>query len=369
MMLTFKRDVQKRRMFFTPESFAHPAKLDLGLLLWIVGKYTKPGDIILDPMAGSGSTMLATRYGRNVVVVELEEKFVKMAEDNWSKLVFLPKLKWGLGDCRILQGDARNLTDLLVDHCIFSPPYASEQIDNRKTLNKTILNHKGMGQAYREGYNTDNIANLPYGEISSIITSPPYENAIARGDAGPLAHASHDPNFKDKRQGYSGNVDSIITSPPYEGSLAGSDKSGNYNDPTFVEKLSNLPSGNYSTPGRLRALQTHEEGYSVARDNIGNLKATSYLEAMSQVYHQCYKVLKPNGLMILITKDFIRKKQRVFLSVDTLKLCEKAGFVLEDWHERKLTRQSFWRILYSRKHPEVEKLETEDVLVFKRKAE
>jgi hypothetical protein len=70
--------------------------------------------------------------------------------------------------------------------------------------------------------------------------------------------------------------------------------------------------------------------------------------------------------MILVTKDFIRNKQRVLLSVDTLELCEQAGFVLEDWHERKLTQQSFWRTIYHQKYPEVDKIETEDILVFRK---
>ena len=82
MRITFKSDTKKRKKFFTPEHFAHPAKMHLGLALWIIGKYTKPGDVILDPMAGAGTTMIACTLGRNVILVDLEEKFVKMMQDN-----------------------------------------------------------------------------------------------------------------------------------------------------------------------------------------------------------------------------------------------------------------------------------------------
>jgi len=116
----------------------------------------------------------------------------------------------------------------------------------------------------------------------------------------------------------------------------------------------------------MKHLKVVGSGYSPNVDNIGNLKSDSYLSAMLQVYQQCYKVLKPDGLMILVTKDFIRNKQRVLLSIDTLKLCERAGFVFEDWHERVLTQQSFWRTIYYQKHPEVERIDTEDILVFRK---
>ena len=127
--------------------------------------------------------------------------------------------------------------------------------------------------------------------------------------------------------------------------------------------------GSRHTPGRMKHLKVVGSGYSPNVDNIGNLKSDSYLSAMLQVYQQCYKVLKPDGLMILVTKDFIRNKQRVLLSIDTLKLCERAGFVLEDWHERVLTQQSFWRVIYKKKYPDAPTIDTEDVLVFKKPKE
>ena len=70
--------------------------------------------------------------------------------------------------------------------------------------------------------------------------------------------------------------------------------------------------------------------------------------------------------MILVTKNFIRNKTVIRLDTDTIKLCEQAGFSYLERHYRRLPSQSFWRIIYAQKHPEVEQILNEDVLVFKR---
>lgn len=68
MEVTFKPDKNHRDLFFTEAHFAHPAKMLVPLLLWIVVSYTKPGQTIVDPMAGCGTAMLGCRLGRNVVL-------------------------------------------------------------------------------------------------------------------------------------------------------------------------------------------------------------------------------------------------------------------------------------------------------------
>lgn len=317
-MVTFKSDIGKRKKLFTPEAFGHPAKMHLGMFLWIMGKYTKPGDTILDPMAGSGSTMLAASYGRNVVLVELEEKFVDMAKANWDKIKTLPKTKYEFGDCQILQGDARNLEGLMADNIITSPPYAgAKQVIDKAFYAKALMDLEGRDVS-RE------LAGLRTGEDSiDSITNLPY-----------------------------GQIDTVITSPPYEGSLQGD----------VEDKISS----GFNSPKAVAMIKGQARGYSKEADNIGNLRADTYLSAMSQVYQQCYNVLKPGGLMILVTKDFIRNKQRVYLSLDTMKLCAEVGFKSLAWHERKLTQQSFWRILYNKKYPDADKLDTEDILIFQK---
>ena len=152
-------------------------------------------------------------------------------------------------------------------------------------------------------------------------------------------------------------INCIITSPPYEGSLTGDADSKGW------DKLAQDPTSNRY--GR-KSHPSVGQAYSGDRGNIGNLKTTSYLSAMLAVYRSCWAVLKDGGLLLLVTKNFIRNKQVIRLDSDTILLCEKAGFELIERHRRILPAQSFWRTIYYKKFPEVEKIEHEDVLIFRK---
>ncbi|KKK82688.1 hypothetical protein LCGC14_2800900, partial [marine sediment metagenome] len=178
----------------------------------------------------------------------------------------------------------------------------------------------------------------------------PYEEAMGEKHHSPRADKLAEE--KSNPVTYTDKVDSIITSPPYEGTEA-RDRS---QDTSYIEDRERVYAGGSINIGK---------GYQAEPGNIGNLKSDSYLEAMLQVYQQCFNVLKPQGLMILVTKNFIRNKQVVRLDTDTIKLCEQAGFSYLERHYRKLPSQSFWRIIYHQKYPEVEQINHEDVLVFR----
>ena len=159
----------------------------------------------------------------------------------------------------------------------------------------------------------ENISRLPYGEVDSIITSPPYEN-------------------QDSYQMYYG---------PRATNRKGDDS-------------------------KTRVKKDYVKGES--QENIGNLKSTSYLEAMRQVYAEMWKVLKPGGKAVIVVRNFIRNKKVVDLAGDTIKLCESVDFKLVEHVLFKLPQLSFWRILYRKKFPEVDVsgVEKEHVLVFKK---
>ena len=66
----------------------HPNQKPLAVMRWLVDK-TQPGDCIIDPFAGSGSTLVAAReMGRRCIGVELEEKFCAIAVKRLSQQVF-----------------------------------------------------------------------------------------------------------------------------------------------------------------------------------------------------------------------------------------------------------------------------------------
>jgi len=71
-IIKFGSDTKHRKQWFTGISFSHPAKMSLPLQLWLIDNFTKEGEVILDPMAGSGTILVACSMGRNVIAVDLE---------------------------------------------------------------------------------------------------------------------------------------------------------------------------------------------------------------------------------------------------------------------------------------------------------
>jgi len=357
MQVKFSSDTKYRKQWLTGLHFSHPAKMHLSLLLFLIDRYTNPGDVVLDPMAGSGTILVACSMGRNVIAVDLEDKFVSMMEGNWQKIQQRgPQMGYRMGQATILQGDARDLEGVVCDSIITSPAYGNaatgvteeaairrkERLEKagdntQKLLTPGRYSHGNLGIVSQ--YNKDNpsnIQNLAYGSIDSVITSPPYTN---RMDGGGEPMANFAPYSGDTKAWFTqrpsnnignlayGSIDSVITSPPY------AEVSHHTDNPQDTEKY--LP----GRTSRLAGTAGEQEG------NIGNLKSDSYLQAMLQVYQQCHKVLKAEGLMALVLKNFIRDKQVIRLDLDTIRLCEQSGFTLEERHYRKLSQQSFWRTI------------------------
>lgn len=62
------------------EGYYHPTQKPVGLLRSIVERFSEPGEVIADPYAGSGSTLVAAREaGRRAVGVEIEERYCEVA--------------------------------------------------------------------------------------------------------------------------------------------------------------------------------------------------------------------------------------------------------------------------------------------------
>ena len=53
----------------------------MGLLASLITSVTKPGDLILDPFAGSGSTLVAAKKtGRRFIGIELDDEYFEKAQ-------------------------------------------------------------------------------------------------------------------------------------------------------------------------------------------------------------------------------------------------------------------------------------------------
>ena len=105
----------------------HPAKFPETMAQEFIEFFTKEGETVLDPMAGTGSTLIAAlRAGRNSYGIELNPKYAKIAEQ------IIEDERTTLGEAivnlksEIVNGDAAQLTAYhlpFIDYVLTSPPY------------------------------------------------------------------------------------------------------------------------------------------------------------------------------------------------------------------------------------------------------
>jgi site-specific DNA-methyltransferase (adenine-specific) len=64
----------------------HPATKPEPLLMELLADFTQPGEIVLDPFMGSGTTLVAAkRLGRQAIGIEIEEKYCEVAAQRLSQ--------------------------------------------------------------------------------------------------------------------------------------------------------------------------------------------------------------------------------------------------------------------------------------------
>ncbi|MFA5349082.1 MAG: DNA methyltransferase, partial [Candidatus Paceibacterota bacterium] len=165
-----------------------------------------------------------------------------------------------------------------------------------------------------------------------------------------------------------GDVHGVVTSPPFEDSIGSDDpkkRGGLYRDPK-------------------RAKDKNLTGtYGKSEGQLGKEKGETYWEAMKQVYIECWKILKKDGHMAIVVKDFYRKGQRVPLCDNTVRLLENIGFktvyrirawtLTETIHDdlfkgetvNRKERKSFFRRNYESKFPN-NRIDWEEILICKK---
>jgi DNA modification methylase len=109
----------------------HPAKFPESLIMEFINFFTKSAQVVFDPMAGTGSTLVAAlRCGRHGYGIELNPDYAEIAR----KILFEEKQALGnvSSDLRyeLITGDATQIGELVnhfqippIDYVITSPPY------------------------------------------------------------------------------------------------------------------------------------------------------------------------------------------------------------------------------------------------------
>ena len=100
-----------------PEGTADDIHFTQALAASVIGYASQPGDLVLDPFAGYGTTVtVAERMGRRAIGIELVPEHLEIAR------------RRSIGRARLILGDARELSRLVdepVDLVLTSPPYMS----------------------------------------------------------------------------------------------------------------------------------------------------------------------------------------------------------------------------------------------------
>jgi SAM-dependent methyltransferase len=145
---------------YIPESFAHPGKMLPALARTAIERYSQPGELVLDPMCGIGTTLVeAIHAGRRAIGVELEGRWAALAAAN----VGHARAQGARGQALVQHGDARMLGRGLLDELagqaaliLTSPPYgpSTHGLVNKRhgRLQKTN---------WRYGHDRGNLAHLP----------------------------------------------------------------------------------------------------------------------------------------------------------------------------------------------------------------
>lgn len=254
--------------YITSKSYAHPAKMSPKLCEKIFKHLKKHGllkesDIVCDFMAGIGTTnVIASLHRMKSISIELEPHFIEMEKEVKEKL----EKSLGKVDWEIVQGDSRNLSEIIKERCVglVSPPYSNlwnknntenieENVQKRlkrctekgeiETANriKRALkgeDHSDVSKDHRYSKDPKNIGNLPDKTMVGII-SPPYSESQSgggiakKGYTGKFINIQGNPDRVSDRCGYvrekhmlPENIANLpdknivgVVSPPYIGTV------------------------------------------------------------------------------------------------------------------------------------------------------
>ncbi|MBU1136146.1 MAG: site-specific DNA-methyltransferase [Nanoarchaeota archaeon] len=135
-----ERDIRDRNI--------HPAVFPIALPAKCIELFTHKGELVLDPFAGIGTTLVAAKdLERNAVGFDLKKEYIAFANKRLSKIKSQNKTKQ-ITICE----DSINIPDYLdeetISLCIASPPYAN--MLNRARLNKSLRGNQRKNGQYKK---------------------------------------------------------------------------------------------------------------------------------------------------------------------------------------------------------------------------
>jgi DNA modification methylase len=147
----------------------HPAKFPEKIVRMFITFFTKPGELVVDPFLGSGSTIIAAKQSnRKAIGIELAEKYVKISRDRLNKTIipsYPPMYNTDVDNYwKVVHGNSLEISNLWkknefpkIDFAITSPPYWS-QLD-RNEIRQKDRKTRGLDTKYST-VNPDDLGNV-----------------------------------------------------------------------------------------------------------------------------------------------------------------------------------------------------------------
>lgn len=156
----------QRRGRYLPLSVKHPARMLPAIAAHAVYAYTDPGDLVFDPMAGIGTTLVeAVHMGRDAIGVEYEAAWADIAAAN----VAHARDHGAPGRGAVIRGDATRLAELLpaalhgqVALIVTSPPYGP-------TVHGLVRPGKDGVAKFDNRYGDPDPANLAHRDLPGLV--------------------------------------------------------------------------------------------------------------------------------------------------------------------------------------------------------
>ncbi len=127
----------------------HPAKFPESLVAEFISFFTKENAWVLDPFAGTGSTLIAAgELNRNAIGIELQEKYNSIALNRIQSGNFNTKILSIKGSALKLKQvlEENGFNDLKFDYVITSPPYWNQL--ERNNIRQKNRKEKGLDTVY-----------------------------------------------------------------------------------------------------------------------------------------------------------------------------------------------------------------------------
>lgn len=132
------------KSFWTSESspedkaaYKHPAPFMIKDIEKLISLFTKKGMTVLDPFAGSGTTLVAAHnLGRKGIGIDLNEEYLQLYQQ---------RLSGNVNECQYIVGDSLEVLNSFdtVDYIVTSPPYHNILRNNSKgTRNNSGKNYR-----------------------------------------------------------------------------------------------------------------------------------------------------------------------------------------------------------------------------------